>query len=70
MTCIDPSTGWFKIVEVSSIGKYSPHMSRLYNQTWLNRYTKPKKLRFDNGLKLKNDYIPLLKDFSLTLSLP
>ena len=65
MTCIDPSTGWFEIVEVPSIDKRSARISRLFNQTWLNRYPRPKKVRFDNGSEFKKDFILLLKEFGI-----
>ena len=42
MTCVDPSTGWFKIVEVPSVDTTSARISRLFNQAWLNRYPMPK----------------------------
>ena len=65
MKFIDPSTGWFKIIKVPSIDKTSARISRLFNQTWLNRYPIPKRVRFDNGSKFKKDFIPLLKDFDV-----
>ena len=40
-------------------------ISRLFNQTWLNRLPRPTRVRFDNGSKFKKDFIPLLKDFDV-----
>ena len=37
ITCIDPSTGWFELVEVPSIDKSSARVLQLVNQTWLCR---------------------------------
>ena len=65
MTYIDPITGWFKIVEVPSVDKSSTRIYRLVNQTWLNRYHRPKRVRFDNDLQFKKDFIPLLRDFGI-----
>ena len=65
MTFIDPSTGWFEIAEVPSTDKSSARISQLFNQTWLNRYPRPQKVRFDNGSEFKKDFIPLLKDFGV-----
>ena len=65
MTFIDPSTGWFEITEVPSIDKSSARISRLFNQTWLNRYPRPQKVRFDNGSEFNKDFIQLLKDFDV-----
>ena len=60
MTMLDPVTGWFEIVEVPSyiieeivdkklikesiIDKSSARISRLFEQTWLSRYPRPKQL--------------------------
>ena len=65
MTFIDPSTGWFEIVEVPSVNKTLACISRLFNQIWLNRYPRPKQVQFDNGSEFKKDFIPLLKDFGV-----
>ena len=39
---IDPSAGWFEIVEVPSEDKTLARISRLFNQNWLHRYPMPK----------------------------
>ena len=79
MTMIDPVTGWFEIVEVpnyivkdiinkksfEAIDKSSARISRLFDQTWLARYPRPKKVIFDNGSEFKKDFVPLLKDWSI-----
>ena len=62
---LNPATGWFEIVEVPSdlveevvkkivttetiIDKSSARISRLFEQTWLSRYPRPRKVVFDNG---------------------
>ena len=45
--------------------KTSARISRLFDQTWLSRYPRPKKIIFDNGSEFKKDFIPLLKDWSI-----
>ena len=79
MTMIDPVTGWFEIVEVpnyiikdlkkkisqQTIDKSSARISLLFDQTWLSRYPRPKKVIFDNGSEFKKDFVPLLKDWSI-----
>ena len=79
MTMIDPVTGWFEIVEVpnyviddlekktttESVDKSSARISQLFNQTWLSRYPRPKKVIFDNGSEFKKNFVPLLKDWSI-----
>ena len=80
MTMIDPVTGWFEIAEEvpnyivndiknkstkTTIDKTSARISRLFDQTWLSRYPRPKKIVFDNGSEFKKDFIPLLEDWSI-----
>lgn len=81
MTMMDPATGWFEIVEVPNyivenivdkkkttetiIDKSSARISRLFEQTWLARYPRPREVVFDNGSEFKKDFVPLLKDMSI-----
>ena len=79
MTMIDPVTGWFEIAEVpnyiiedvknkkvlESIDKTSARISRLFDQIWLSRYPRPRKVVFDNGSEFKKDFVPLLRDWSI-----
>ena len=79
MTMIDPVTGWFEIVEVpnyivedienkttrETVDKTSARISRLFDQVWLSRYPRPRKVIFDNGSEFKKDFVPLLKDWSI-----
>ena len=78
MIMLDPVTGWFEIVEVHSylidqvvhkkittetiIDKSATRISQLFEQTWLSRYPRPKKVVFDNGSEFKKDFVLLLKD--------
>ena len=75
MTMIDPATGWFEVVEIMTfdldeltagndeyIDKSSARVSQLFNNTWLCRYLRPRKVVFDNGSEFKQDFTPLLKD--------
>ena len=63
MTFVDPATGWFEIAEI--IDKTSARISQLFNNTWLSRYPRPRKVIFDNRNEFKKDFLPLLKDFSI-----
>jgi transposase InsO family protein len=79
MTIVDPATGWFEIVEIphyiikdikkgtthNTVDKSSARISRLFNQTWLSRYPRPKEVVFDNGSEFKKDFVPLLEDFAI-----
>ena len=76
MTMLDPATGWFEIAEVpnfivedmkrkefrETMDKSSARISRLFDQNWLARYPRPKKVIFDNGSEFKKDLVTLLKD--------
>ena len=37
----------------------------IFNNTWLPRYSRPRKVIFDNGNEFKKDFLPLLKGFSI-----
>ena len=65
MTFIDPATGWFEIVEVPTIDQTSARISKLFDEVWLSRYPRPRKVLFDNGSEFKKDFQPLLKDFAI-----
>ena len=79
MTMLDPVTGWFEIAEVPDyivddvknknvtreIDKSSARISRLFDQFWLARYPRPKKILFDNGSEFKKDFVPILRDWSI-----
>ena len=77
---VDPETGWFEIVEVlyysiedTKIDKHnyihnsSARVSRLFSQTQLSCYPRPKEVIFDNRSKFKIHFITLLKDFDIKL---
>ena len=78
MAMIAPATGWFKTVEIPTfeleevkkgndeyIDKSSARVSQLFNNTWLCRYPRPRKVVFDNGSEFKKYFTPLLKDFDV-----
>ena len=65
MTFIDPATGWFEIVEVPQIDQTSARMSQLFDEVWLSRYPRPRKVIYDNGTEFKKNFQPLLKDFAI-----
>ena len=65
MTFIDPATGWFEIAEVPDTDKTSARISRLFDQVWLSRYPRPRKVLYDNGSEFKKNFQPLVKDFAV-----
>ena len=82
MTMIDPATGWFEIAEVHSfdiedvkkgntqyIDKTSARISQVFNQVWLSRYPRPRRVILDNGSEFKKDFLVLLKDFDVKSTL-
>ena len=78
ITMIDPTTGWFDIVEIPTfdldkvtagndeyIDKSSDRVSQLFKNTWLCRYMHTIKVVFEKGSEFKRDFTPLLKDFDI-----
>ena len=65
MIFIDPATGWFEIAEVSTLDQSSARISKLFDEVWLSRYPRPRKVLFDNGSEFKKNFQPLLKDFAI-----
>ena len=66
MTIIEPATGWLEIVEIPMfdldevtlvnyeyIYKSSDRVSQLFNNTWIFRYMRPRKVVFDNRYYFK-----------------
>ena len=70
MTMVDPVTGWFEIVEVpnyiildvenkltvEAVDKSSARISRLFDQVWLSRYPRPRRVIFDNGFRIQERF--------------
>ena len=52
MIFVDPATGWFEIAKIPD--KTSARISQIFNNTWLSRYPRPRKVIFDNGNEFKN----------------
>ena len=78
MTMIDLATGWFDIVEIPTfdleevelgnsekIDKSSARVIQLFNNTWICRYSRPRKVVFDKGFDIKRDFTPLLKELDI-----
>ena len=65
MTFIDPATGWFEIAEVPIVDQSSARISKIFDEVWLARYPRPRKVLFDNGSEFKKDFQPLLQDFAI-----
>ena len=75
---LTPSTGWLEnfkpptfdldvVAERNDkyIDNSSYTLSQLFNNTWLCRYLRPKKVMIDNGSEFRQDFTPLLKYFAL-----
>ena len=68
MTFTDPVTGWFEIVQVPSADQSSARILQLFNQTWVSRYPRPQRVRFDNGSEFKKISYHYLKILVLSLN--
>ena len=73
---IGPYTGGLEIFEIPMynvdkvmgsnddyIDKLCGRVSQLFNNAWICRYPRPRKVVFDNGYEFKQYLTPLLKDF-------
>ena len=65
MTFINPEVGCLEIAEFPIINKSSARISQIFNEVWLSRYPRPRKVIFENGYEFKINFIPLLKDFAV-----
>ena len=65
MALIDSVMGWFEISEVPIIYQSSDRICQIFNEVWLSRYPRPRKVSFNNGSEFKWNFIPLLKDFDV-----
>ena len=63
-TMIDPATGWFEIKEMKDTNN-SADASRIFNNEWLSRYPRPKRVVMDNGSEFKRDFKPLLQTYGI-----
>ena len=63
-TMIDPATGWFEIKEMKDTNN-SADASCIFNNEWLSRYPRPKRVVMDNGSEFKRDFKPLLQTYGI-----
>ena len=63
-TMIDPATGWFEIQDMKDTNN-SADAARIFNNSWLSRYPRPKRLIMDNGKEFKGDFYPLLNAYGI-----
>ena len=57
---IDPTTGWFEIVEVPN--KCADTIANLFEQEWLMQYPWPEEVIMDHGKEFMGEIIQLLHD--------
>ena len=48
-TMIDPATGWVEIAEMHDTNN-SADAARIFNNVWLSKYPRPKRIIYDNGV--------------------
>ena len=63
MNFINPETGWFKITEFPIIDQSSAIIYQIFNEVWLSRYPRLRKVIFDNGSEFKSNSIPFIQYF-------
>ena len=51
LTCIDPATGWFKMIDLPDKQAYM--VQEAFNDIWLCRYPRSQLVPFDNGTEFK-----------------
>ena len=64
MTMIDPATGWFEVVAVDA--PTADACQRAMDDTWINRYPRPKEIGFDNGGEFKAVFRQLCSNYGMT----
>ena len=52
-------------LELPIIDQYSDRIYKIFNEVWMSRYPRPRKLIFGNGCEFKKKFTPLLKYFSV-----
>ena len=78
MTMIEPALEWFDIVEIPAfyleevalgnyeyIDKSSSRVTQMFNNAWICRYPRPRKVVFDTISQFKQYFTLLLKDFNI-----
>ena len=63
LTCIDPATGWFEIVEIPD--KTAESIMEAFNDIWLCRSPRPQMVRFDNGNEFKAGFMQMCRNYGL-----
>ena len=64
MTMIDPATGWFEVVQIDNATAEAAQ--RAMDDTWINRYPRPKEIGFDNGGEFKAVFKELCANYGMT----
>ncbi len=63
LTCIDPATGWFEMIEIPD--KTAESIMEAFNDIWLCRYPRPQMVRFDNGNEFKAEFMQMCRNYGL-----
>ena len=63
-TTINPATGWFEMAEMKDTNN-SADASCIFNNVWLCRYPRPKRVIMDNGSEFKRNFKPLLQTYGI-----
>jgi hypothetical protein len=63
LTCIDPATGWFEMIEVPY--KSAASIIKAFHDIWLCQYPRPQMARFHNGNEFKAEFRQTCRNFGL-----
>ena len=66
MTMIDPASNWFEIAALPANQNTSADLcQKLFDDTWLSRYPRPKEVGFDNGSEFKAGFKELCENMDM-----
>jgi hypothetical protein len=60
VTMIDPATGWFEMIELST--KQADEVANAVETTWLSRYPWPQEVTFDAGTEFKAEFRKMIEE--------
>ena len=63
MTMIDPATGWFEVKEIDE--PTAECCQEAFDDTWLSRYPRPRKIGYDNGGEFKSVFKELCANMDM-----
>ena len=62
VTMIDPATSWFEMKQIAN--KRASTVAQAVEQTWLTRYSWPKKIIYDRGSEFMTEFATMVREES------